>query len=70
VETHLSEGQCLKEKVNMLKSRIFQIGTRMPTVWITLGQHLVPLNTFIKKSASKWWRLLCNVSKFNLSSKL
>jgi hypothetical protein len=53
VEIHLAEGQWLKEQLNVLKLRVFRVGTRMPTVSRTEGQCLVPLKTFIKTSASK-----------------
>jgi hypothetical protein len=52
-ETHLSEGQWLKEQLNVLKLRMFRVGTRMPTVSRTEWQCLVPLKTFIKNIASK-----------------
>jgi hypothetical protein len=50
----------------MLKLRKFQAGTWMPTVSRTEGQHLVSLKTFIKSKASRWRRLWCSVSKFDL----
>jgi hypothetical protein len=37
-ETHLTEGQWLKEQLNLLKSCMFRVGTRMPTVSKTEGQ--------------------------------
>jgi hypothetical protein len=52
-DTHLAEGQWLKEQLNMVKLCMFRVGTRMPTVSRTEGQYLVPLNTFIKVNASK-----------------
>jgi hypothetical protein len=52
-DTHLAEGQWLKEQLNVVKLRMFRVGTRMPTVSRTEGQCLVPLKTFIKNSASK-----------------
>jgi hypothetical protein len=52
-ETHLAEGQWLKEQLNVLKLRMFRVGTRMPTVSRTEGHCLVPLKTFIKNNASK-----------------
>jgi hypothetical protein len=52
-ETHLAEGQWLKEQLNVVKLRMFRVGTRMPTVSRTEGQCLVPLKTFIKNIASK-----------------
>jgi hypothetical protein len=48
VVTHLAEAQA-----NMLKSRMFRVETRRPTVSRREGQHLLPLKTFIKKKASK-----------------
>jgi hypothetical protein len=50
-ETHLAEGQWLKEQLNVVKLRMFRVGTRMPTVFRTEGQYLVPLKTFIKNNA-------------------
>jgi hypothetical protein len=52
-KTHLIEGQWLKEQLNMLKLRMFRVGTRMPTVSMTDGHCLVPLKTFIKNIALK-----------------
>jgi hypothetical protein len=52
-ETHLAEGQWLKERLNMVKLRMFRVGTRMPTVSRTEGQCLVPLKEFIKNGALK-----------------
>jgi hypothetical protein len=52
-DTHLAEGQWLKEELNMVKLHMFRVGTRIPTVSRTEGQYLVPLKTFIKNSASK-----------------
>jgi hypothetical protein len=52
-ETHPAERQWLKEQLNVVKLRLFRVGTRMPTVSRTEGQHLAPLKTFIKRSASK-----------------
>jgi hypothetical protein len=52
-ETHLAEGQWLKEQLNGLNIRIFRVGTRMPTVSKTAGQFLVPLKAFIKNNASR-----------------
>jgi hypothetical protein len=37
-ETHLAEGQWLKEQLNVLKLRVFRVGTRMPSVSRTEGQ--------------------------------
>jgi hypothetical protein len=31
-ETHLAQGQWLKEQLNVVKLRMFQVGTRMQTV--------------------------------------
>jgi hypothetical protein len=52
-ETHLAEGQWLKEQLSMAKLRTFRVGTRMQTVSRTEGQCLVPLERFIKNNASK-----------------
>jgi hypothetical protein len=52
-DTHFAEGQWLKEELNVLKLRMFRVGTRMPTVSRTEGQYLVPLKAFIKNNASK-----------------
>jgi hypothetical protein len=38
VEIHLAEGQWLKEQLNVLKLRVFRVGTRMPTVSRREGQ--------------------------------
>jgi hypothetical protein len=38
-ETHLAEGQWLKEQLNAVKLRMFRVGTRMPTVSRTEGQY-------------------------------
>jgi hypothetical protein len=51
VDTHLSEGQSLKEQLNVVKLRMFRVGTRKPTVSRTKGQYLVPQKAFIKNSA-------------------
>jgi hypothetical protein len=48
-DTRLSEGQWLKEQLNVVKLRMFRVGTRRPTVSRTEGQYLVPVKTFIKK---------------------
>jgi hypothetical protein len=45
-ETRLDEGQCL-EQLNVVKLRMFRVGTRMQTVSRTQGQHLLPLKIFI-----------------------
>jgi hypothetical protein len=52
-DTHLAEGQCLEDQLNVIKLRTFRVGTRMPTVSRTEGQYLVPLMTLIKNNASK-----------------
>jgi hypothetical protein len=52
-DTHLAEGQWLKEQLNVVKLRMFRVGTRRPTVSRTEGQYLVPQKAFIKNSASK-----------------
>jgi hypothetical protein len=54
-DTHLAEGQWLKEQLNVVKLRtcMFRVGTRMPTVSRTTGQCLVPLKTLIKNNAAK-----------------
>jgi hypothetical protein len=31
-DTHLAEGQWLKEQLNVVKLRMFRVGTRRPTV--------------------------------------
>jgi hypothetical protein len=45
-ETHLAEGQWLKEQPNVVKLRIFRVGTGMPIVSRTGGQCLAPLKIF------------------------
>jgi hypothetical protein len=52
-ETHLAEGQWLKEQLKVVKLRMFQVGTLIPTVSRTEGQYLVPLKTFIKNNSLK-----------------
>jgi hypothetical protein len=52
-ETHPAEGQWLKEQLNVVKLSMFRVGTLMPTVSRTEGQHLAPLKTFIKNKASE-----------------
>jgi hypothetical protein len=47
-ETHLPEGQWLKEQLNVLKLRMFRVGTRMPTVSRTHGHCLAPLKHLLK----------------------
>jgi hypothetical protein len=37
-DTHLAEGQWLKEQLNLVKLRMFRVGTRMPTVSRAEGQ--------------------------------
>jgi hypothetical protein len=44
-DTHLAEGQWLKEQLNMVKLRMFRVGTGMPTISRTEGQYLVPQKT-------------------------
>jgi hypothetical protein len=51
-DTHLAEGQWLKEQLNVVKLRMFRVGTRMQTVSRTEGQYLVPLKAFIKCTVS------------------
>jgi hypothetical protein len=53
VETHLAEGQWLEEQVNMVKLRMFRVGTRRPAVSRTEGQHRGPLKILTKNRASK-----------------
>jgi hypothetical protein len=53
IETQLAEGQWLEEQVNVLKLRMFRVGTRRPTVSRTEGQYLVQIKIFIKKKALK-----------------
>jgi hypothetical protein len=50
-DTQLAEGQWLKEQLNVVKLRMFRVGTRMPTVSRTEGHYLAPLKTFIKNNA-------------------
>jgi hypothetical protein len=50
-ETQRAEGQRLEELVNVVKLHKFRVGTRMPTVSQAEGQHLAPLQTFIKNKA-------------------
>jgi hypothetical protein len=45
-DMHSAEEQWL----NVVKLRMFRVGTRMSTVSRTDGQYLVPLKTFIKKT--------------------
>jgi hypothetical protein len=52
-ETHLAEGQWLKEQLKAVKLRMFRVGTRRQTVSRTEGQYLVPQKAFIKSNASK-----------------
>jgi hypothetical protein len=42
-DTHLAEGQWLKEQLNVVKLRMFGVGTRMPTVSRTDGKYLMSL---------------------------
>jgi hypothetical protein len=37
-DTHLDKGQWLKEQLNVVKLRMFRVGTRRPTVSRTEGQ--------------------------------
>jgi hypothetical protein len=53
VETHLAERQWLETHVHMVKLRMFRVGIRKPTISRTEGQHLVPIEIFIKDKASK-----------------
>jgi hypothetical protein len=46
------ETQRLEEQVNLLKLRMFRVGTRRPSTSRTGGQHLEPLKTFSKNEAS------------------
>jgi hypothetical protein len=52
-ETHLTEGQWLKEQLTVVKLPMFRLGTRIPTVSRTKEQWLVPVKTFIRNRASK-----------------
>jgi hypothetical protein len=52
-DTHLAEGQWLKEQLNVVKLRMFRVGTRRPIFSRTVGQYLVSIKTFIKNRASK-----------------
>jgi hypothetical protein len=52
-ETHLAEGQWLKEQMEVLKLRMFRVGTRMRLFPGQRGQCLVPLKAFIENNASK-----------------
>jgi hypothetical protein len=52
-DTHLAEGQWLKEQLNAVKLHMFRVGTRMQTVSRAAGHCLVPVETFIKNNASK-----------------
>jgi hypothetical protein len=51
-DTHLAEGQWLTEQLNVVKLRMFRVGTRRPTVSRTEGEYLVPQKAFIKNNAS------------------
>jgi hypothetical protein len=44
-ETHLAEGQWLKEQLKVVKLRMFRAGTQMLTVSRADGQCLVPQKT-------------------------
>jgi hypothetical protein len=52
-DTHLAEGQWLKEQLNVVKLRMFRVETSRPTVSRTEGQYLVQQKPFIKNIASK-----------------
>jgi hypothetical protein len=52
-DTHLAEGQWLKDQLSVVKLRTFRVGTQMPTVSRAEGQYLVPQKTYIKNNASK-----------------
>jgi hypothetical protein len=52
-EAHQAGRQWLKEQLNMVKLRMFRVGTRMLTVSRTEARYLMPLKTFIKNYASK-----------------
>jgi hypothetical protein len=45
-DTHLPEGQWLKEQLNVVKLRMFRVGTRRPTSSRTEGQYLAPQKAF------------------------
>jgi hypothetical protein len=47
IESRLTEGQWLEEQVNVLKVRMFRVGTR-GRLFRGQGQHLMPLKAFIK----------------------
>jgi hypothetical protein len=51
-DTHLADGQWLTEQLNVVKLRMFRVGTRRPTISRTEGQYLVPQKKFIKNIAS------------------
>jgi hypothetical protein len=46
-DTHLAEGQWLKEQLNVLKLRMFRVGTRRPTVSRAEGQYSIQFNTYL-----------------------
>jgi hypothetical protein len=48
-ETHLGEGQWLKEQLNVLKLRTFRVGTRMPTVRLYEYDIKIRQNLFQRK---------------------
>jgi hypothetical protein len=51
-DAHLAEGQWLKEQLNVVKLRMFRVGTRRPTVFRTEGQYLAPQKALIRNSPS------------------
>jgi hypothetical protein len=46
-DTHLAEGQWLKEQLNVVELRMLRVGTRMPTVSRREGKCLVPQKILI-----------------------
>jgi hypothetical protein len=52
-ETRPDKGQWLKEQPNILKLRMFRVGTRRPAVSKTEEQHLEPLKSFTNDRASE-----------------
>jgi hypothetical protein len=51
-DTHLAEGQWLKERLNVAKLRMFRVGTRRQTVSRTEGQFIVPQKALIRNNNS------------------
>jgi hypothetical protein len=47
-ENYRAVGYLLKEQLNMLKLRLFRVGTRMPTASRAEWPHSLPLKTFYK----------------------